>query len=203
VPRPTPRAADTLAFAGSHGDTPFRADGAAPLRARLTIGARPQAEVEIDGRPFGRAPLAEVTMEPGEHEIELVHPDFWPRRKRVVLFPGSLLQLDVDLAWEGVRRTSAAPYRLPGSRTGDPGLGRAVDLITEMEWHEAVAALETVVGRLKAQPARRRELARAHFYLGTRTWSWESRRVRPRASRPRSSMTPSSGRQRRRSRPAS
>jgi serine/threonine protein kinase len=157
VPTPTPAAA-----LPTPAPTP-----PPPARARLAIGVRPRAEVEVDGRPYGPAPLAEITVEPGEHAIELVHPDYWPRRKRVVLFPGSVLQLDVDLAWEGIRRRrGAAPYRLPSDGPVDLGLQRGVALIAEMECRDAVTTLEEVVRRLKAQPRRRNELARAHFYLG-------------------------------------
>ena len=137
-----------------------------PARARLAVGVRPPAEMEIDGRPFASAPLVEITVEPGEHVVELAHSDYWPRRKRVVLFPGSVLQLDVDLAWEGVRRSAAAPYRMTSERPLDPRVDRGVALIAQMEYREAVTTLEGVVRRLKAQPRRRNELARAHFYLG-------------------------------------
>lgn len=106
-------------------------------------------------------------MEPGEHAIELVHPDYWPRRKRVVLFPGSVVQLDIDLAWEGIRRhRGAAPYRMPSDGPVDLGLQRGIAQIAEMECRDAVTTLEEVVQRLKAQPRRRNELARAHFYMG-------------------------------------
>jgi serine/threonine-protein kinase len=133
---------------------------------RIAIDVRPRAEVEIDGRPFGRAPLPELSMEPGEHVIELSHPDYWPRRKLVVLFAGSLVQFDVDLAWEGVRRSDSPPYRLPGKAPADPELARAADLVAGMQWREADARLEAVVRRLEAQRGRRSDLARAHFYLG-------------------------------------
>jgi len=137
-----------------------------PARARLSIGVRPQAEMEIDGRPFASAPLVEITVEPGEHVVEIAHPDYWPRRKRVLLFPGSVVQLDVDLAWEGVRRGATARYRMTSEGPLDPGVDRGVALVAEMEYREAVTTLEAVVTRLKAQPRRRNELARAHFYLG-------------------------------------
>jgi hypothetical protein len=123
--------------------------------------------VEIDGKPYGRTPLAEITIEPGEHAVEIVNPEYWPRRRRVVLFPGSALRLDVDLAWEGVRRGVATPGRLPrrGSAT-DPELARGEAQLTDMEWRDAIVTLERVVLRLRSQPRQRNELARAHFYLG-------------------------------------
>jgi hypothetical protein len=137
---------------------------APPPRGQLSIDVRPSAQVEIDGRPLGTTPLAALTMEPGEHAVELTHPEFWPRRLRVVLYPGSQTRLEIDLAWEGVRRSSATPYRIPGG--ADAGLARAADLVAVTEWQEAVAVLEPLVRRLAEPGGRRGDLARAHFYLG-------------------------------------
>jgi serine/threonine protein kinase len=136
-------------------------------RARLAIGVRPWAEVEIDGKPYGRSPLVEVVVEPGEHVIDLLHPDYWPRRRRVVLFPGSALRLDVDLTWEAVRRSVAIPARLPrSSSAADPEVERGEAQLREMEWREAIVTLEGVVRRLRGLRRQRHELARAYFYLG-------------------------------------
>ncbi len=148
--------------------TPTPAPTPTPVaRAQLVISARPWADVEIDGKPYGRTPLANVTVEPGEHAVELVHPGYWPRRRRVVLFPGSAVRLDVDLAWEGVRRGVTTPGRLPRSGTpADPELDRGEAQLRDMEWRDAIVTLEGVVRRLRTQTRQRNELARAYFYLG-------------------------------------
>jgi hypothetical protein len=135
--------------------------------ALLAIGVRPWASVEIDGKPYGRTPLPGITVEPGEHAVDLVHPDYWPRRRQVLLFPGSTLRLDVDLPWEGVRRSPTVRGRLPrGAAPADPELDRGENQLREMEWREAIVTLEGVVRRLRAQPRQKNALARAYFYLG-------------------------------------
>jgi len=135
--------------------------------ALLAIGARPWASVEIDGKPYGRTPLPGVIVEPGEHAVELVHPEYWPRRRRVALLPGSTFRLDVDLTWEGVRRSPTVSGRLPqGASPPDPELDRGENQLREMEWKEAIVTLESVVRRLRGQPRQKSTLARAYFYLG-------------------------------------
>jgi hypothetical protein len=148
--------------------TPTPAPTPSPVpRAQLAIAVRPWADVEIDGKPYGRTPLAEIALEPGEHAVELVHPAYWPRHRWIVVFPGSVFRLDVDLAWEGVRRGWPTPGRLPRSGSpADPALDRAEAQLRDMEWREAIATLEGVVGRRRSDPRQKDELARAYFYLG-------------------------------------
>jgi hypothetical protein len=108
-----------------------------------------------------------VLLEPGEHAVDLVNPEYWPRRRQVVLFPGSTSRLDVDLTWEGVRRSPTVPGRLPqGASPPDPELDRGENQLREMEWKEAIVTLEGVVRRLQSQPRQRSAIARAYFYLG-------------------------------------
>jgi hypothetical protein len=136
--------------------------------AILAIGVRPWATVEIDGKPYGRTPLASVAIEAGEHEVQLDNPEYWPRRRRVSLFPGKTLRLDVDLPWEGVRRGVTVPGRIPpqGDAASDGELVRAENLLHDEQWQEAVVTLESVVRRLQTQPRQKNALARAYFYLG-------------------------------------
>jgi serine/threonine protein kinase len=164
APPPTPRRVRRAA-APAPSATPVPVPTPTPLPSgTLSVDARPRADVVIDGRPVGLTPLGALAMEPGEHALELSHPEFWPRSKRVVLFPGALLRLEVDLEWEGVRRSAAQPYLVPGAI--DPGLASAAALVAKMEWREAIAALWRVVRRLEVEEGRRGDLARAHFYLG-------------------------------------
>jgi hypothetical protein len=160
TPTPTPEPTPTPAA------TPVPTPTPAPS-ALLAIGVRPWASVEIDGKPYGRTPLAGIALEPGVHEVEIDNPEYWPRRRRVVLFPGAPLRLDVDLPWEGVRRGVTVPCRLPQAEgAADPELDRGERLLRDMEWQEAVVALESVARRLRTQPRQKSALARAYFYLG-------------------------------------
>jgi serine/threonine-protein kinase len=163
TPRPTAKPPEPVAeVTPTPAPTP-----SPPPRARLAIGVRPWAEVEIDGRPYGRTPLAEIVVEPGEHAVELNNPAYWPRRRQLVLFPGSAVRLDVDLAWEGLRRGVTPPSRLPrGKAPADPALDRGEVQLATMEWRDAIVTLEEAVGRLRTRPGQRGEVARAYFYLG-------------------------------------
>jgi serine/threonine-protein kinase len=138
-------------------------------RARLDVVVRPWAEVEVDGKPYGRTPLDRLSLEPGEHSVEVAHPDYWPRRRLVRLGAGEAARLDVDLAWEAVarRRGGGVPNRLPNEgEAADAEVERGSEQLSYGDYHGAVATLETAAQRLRGQPGRRRELARAFFYLG-------------------------------------
>ncbi len=177
-PRPTPRPTPT-AVASFPRPTPTPTPEPTPTPtpvptptptpgALLAIGVRPWATVEIDGKPYGRTPLAGVALEPGEHVVELENPEYWPRRRRVVLLPGATVRLDVDLPWEGVRRGITVPGRIPpqGDAATDAELVRAENLLHDEQWQEAVVTLESAVRRLRTQPRQKAGLARAYFYLG-------------------------------------
>jgi eukaryotic-like serine/threonine-protein kinase len=160
TPPPTPEPTPTVAAVLAPTPTPVP-------RALLAISARPWASVEIDGKPYGRTPLPGILVEPGEHEVDLVNPEYWPRRRRVVLLPGSTFRLDVDLPWEGVRRSPTVPGRLPqGASPPDPELDRGENQLRDMQWQDAIVTLEAVVRRLRTQPRQKSALARAYFYLG-------------------------------------
>ena len=45
-----------------------------------------------------------MALEPGPHQVLLVHPDFRPYPRRVVVPPGETVRLVVDLNTDGVRR---------------------------------------------------------------------------------------------------
>jgi hypothetical protein len=50
------------------------------------------------------APLRTIPLAAGAHVVRLVHPDFQPLQRRIVIVPGRTLSLSVDLPEEGVRR---------------------------------------------------------------------------------------------------
>jgi hypothetical protein len=64
----------------------------------------PWAEVYVDGRRMATAPLRTIPLAAGAHVVRLVHPDFQPLQRRIVIVPGRTLSLSVDLPEEGVRR---------------------------------------------------------------------------------------------------
>lgn len=57
-----------------------------------------EAEVEIDGKIFGKTPLSVVSLEFGEHTFILSHDNYLKRSIRAVSPKDLLLHLDVDLA---------------------------------------------------------------------------------------------------------
>ena len=160
TPPPAPEPTPTVQAVAAPTPTPVP-------RALLAISARPWASVEIDGKPYGRTPLPGTLVEPGEHAVDLDNPEYWPRRRRVVLLPGATFRLDVELPWEGVRRSTTLPGRLPqGDQSPDPELDRGENQLRDMEWEDTIATLEAVVRRLRTQPRQKGALARAYFYLG-------------------------------------
>lgn len=57
---------------------------AAP-NGRISINAVPWAEVEIDGKPAGETPLANVSLPIGTHEITFRHPQLGVRKQTVIV----------------------------------------------------------------------------------------------------------------------
>jgi serine/threonine-protein kinase len=71
---------------------------AVPRPALVSIRSTPKAEVSLDGRPLGPTPLVDVTVDPGEHTLELVSAR--PKRKlvhKLVVAEGEAKTLDLEL----------------------------------------------------------------------------------------------------------
>jgi hypothetical protein len=134
------------------------------------VEVRPGADVEIESRGAGKAPLLGVPLDPGVHLVTLQHPDYWPLMRRVSIEAGKTSRLDVDLSWEGVprARSRVPPYviALEGSPGEDPYFQRGLRQLASGDFHEATLTLEPVVRRMQAQGRRAKERARAEFYLG-------------------------------------
>ncbi|HEY7515424.1 MAG TPA: protein kinase, partial [Vicinamibacteria bacterium] len=116
-PRTTPTPSPTPAPTPSATPTPIPTGG-------LDVEVRPGADVEIESRGAGKAPLLGVPLDPGIHLVTLQHPDYWPLMRRVSIEAGKTSRLDVDLSWEGVprARSRVPPYviALEGSPGEDP-----------------------------------------------------------------------------------
>jgi hypothetical protein len=71
----------------------------------LRIIVTPYAEISIDGRVVGTSPpLAPLKLPAGTYSVRLVHPDYQPFPKRVVVRAGETTVLQVDLAQEAFRK---------------------------------------------------------------------------------------------------
>ena len=100
TPEPTPRSAPPASFVPAATlPTP------APLAsASLQVRVRPWAEVRIDDKVVGTTPFAPLSLKPGVHTLEFVHPDFQPVRRKVTLTPGQTLKIELDLALDAVSK---------------------------------------------------------------------------------------------------
>jgi serine/threonine protein kinase len=70
----------------------------------LQISVRPWAEVLIDGKVAGFAPLRSLPLAVGNHFIRLIHPDYQPLVRVVEIRPGETTTLRVDLKQEGLTK---------------------------------------------------------------------------------------------------
>jgi hypothetical protein len=52
---------------------------------RISINAAPWAEVDIDGKPAGETPLANLSLPIGTHEITFRHPEHGVKKQTVVV----------------------------------------------------------------------------------------------------------------------
>ncbi len=70
----------------------------------LRITAKPWAEVSVDDVKRGRTPLSPVPLPAGRHAVLLVHPDYQPLRRVVIIKPGELTTLSIDMRDEALRK---------------------------------------------------------------------------------------------------
>jgi hypothetical protein len=63
----------------------------------LSINATPWAEVSIDGRALGETPIANVTARAGSHELVFKHPQHGELRQTVVVKPGEMGRVTVNM----------------------------------------------------------------------------------------------------------
>jgi serine/threonine-protein kinase len=70
----------------------------APANGFLQIGVVPWGEVAIDGVVVGTTPLGRVPLAPGSHTVRIRHPRFGVAERTVVVRPGQVASLVVDLS---------------------------------------------------------------------------------------------------------
>jgi serine/threonine-protein kinase len=63
----------------------------------LSINATPWAEVSIDGRALGETPIANVTARAGSHELVFRHPQHGELKQTVVVKPGEMGRVTVNM----------------------------------------------------------------------------------------------------------
>ncbi len=72
---------------------PGRDDPGRASPGRLTINARPWADVWLDGIPLGRTPVIGREVTPGSHSVRFVHPTLGSRTVRRTVRPGEVVTL--------------------------------------------------------------------------------------------------------------
>jgi hypothetical protein len=63
----------------------------------LSINATPWAEVTLDGRTLGETPIANVTARAGSHELVFKHPQHGELKQTVVVKPGEMGRVTVNM----------------------------------------------------------------------------------------------------------
>ena len=69
----------------------------APRVAKLSVETAPRAQVFVDDRPLGQAPLDAIELPAGAHVVEARVPNHAPEVRRVTLAPGEELRLSLAL----------------------------------------------------------------------------------------------------------
>ncbi|WP_437990158.1 PEGA domain-containing protein [Sorangium sp. So ce145] len=124
----------------------------------VTVSA-PLAEVLVDGKPAGKAPLAgEIFVEPGEHEIEARLDGYAPAQKSVRVAKGETAAVTLTLAAtkseaavkaDEKKGTTAVPHRpVADQPSAKPGLPVAVPApVEQRSWIPVIAlGAASVVG---------------------------------------------------------
>ena len=148
--------------------TPEATPTPAPATGTLSLEVKPTAEVEVDDRDVGQAPVASLEVGAGVRVLRLTHPDYWPVTRRVSVEPGRTLRLDIDLSWEGVPRSRSKDPPYSAAIDGSPSdtyFERGLRQLALGDFQEAILTLEPVARRLE-QAGKHKDLARAEFYLG-------------------------------------
>jgi serine/threonine-protein kinase len=89
-------------------DTPPRASPVpspptTPAVGWLLVLPKPWADVMVDARMVGQAPLPKIPLSPGTHSVVLTNPAYKPFTRRVEIRAGEVTELRFDFAEEGVR----------------------------------------------------------------------------------------------------
>lgn len=97
APSPPPFAPPTRSASAPPPSAP--ASVAEGVRARLSLFGDPGTRAIVDGTPRGECPIAELAIEPGDHDIRFVFgPTGETSGKRVTVRPGDRLRVRADFA---------------------------------------------------------------------------------------------------------
>lgn len=101
-------------------------DELAPLNLPTTLsveipGNVEGAQVSVDGKPWGQAPIARHAVTPGAHQVSVTRPGFAPFSKRVVVRMGDRARVSAELqAVSGVLTVRSEPPGAQVSLDGAP-----------------------------------------------------------------------------------
>lgn len=105
---PTRTASPVRAASGSGPDAP-----GATAHGRLTINARPWADVWLDGTHLGRTPVIGREVRPGSHSVRFEHPTLGVRTVTRTVRPGEAITLTEVLDSSGPPQDSPRDPRTP------------------------------------------------------------------------------------------
>jgi serine/threonine-protein kinase len=92
----------------ARSETPRPPSAALPLTGTLSLVIVPPSEVTVDGASLGTVSLREVPLHPGSHAVRIVHPDYKPLQRKVMIEPGLTERLVLDLGEKGIPRSRAS-----------------------------------------------------------------------------------------------
>jgi tetratricopeptide (TPR) repeat protein len=122
--------------------------------ASLTVAAPEGAEISIDGRPQGEAPLPAIALKPGRHFVAVTMNGREPFTREVDLRRGERRRLAVDLESTGQR---TAAWIMMGAGAGGMIAGGVLGFFALDKESDAQAILDDAESQGNQSEARRRE----------------------------------------------
>lgn len=77
---------------------------AAPAEGTLALMVVPDAEVVLDGVSIGVVGQRDISLAPGRHQLQVLHPDYQPLSRFPTIRSAETTTLILDLQEKGVRR---------------------------------------------------------------------------------------------------
>ncbi|MCB9529194.1 MAG: PEGA domain-containing protein [bacterium] len=136
APEHEPRTIETTAVAGS---TVALNVTLTPQPGALTVRAPAGAQVEIDGRPLGPAPLPPIALAPGQHRVVVVESGRVPFVQTVAVERAQALTIEAPLEVTGQRVAAWVLYGATGALLAGAGVavGFALDAQSDAQAIEA------------------------------------------------------------------
>jgi hypothetical protein len=76
----------------------------APRESALRVRVEPRAQVTIDGRLIGETSDLTVPVTPGLHIVQVVHPQYQPLQRNVMVKDGATADVNINLAVVGKKK---------------------------------------------------------------------------------------------------